>query len=65
MGSPLPDAMKPDMPAEEVTLTYHDGTSRTVYDTGIFNENKFQNKKTNSRYFDEAVPKNKLVKSNQ
>ena len=35
MGSPLPDAMKPDMPAEQVTMTYHDGTSRTVYDTGI------------------------------
>ena len=35
MGSPLPDAMKPEMPAEQVTMTYHDGTSRTVYDTGI------------------------------
>ncbi|WP_243443453.1 PAS domain-containing protein [Psychrobacter sp. JCM 18903] len=35
MGSPIPDAHKPDMPAEQITLTYYDGTSRTVYDTGI------------------------------
>lgn len=35
MGSPIPDAHKPDMPAKQVILTYHDGMSRTVYDTGI------------------------------
>ena len=35
MGSPIPDAHKPDLPAEQITLTYHDGTSRTVYDTGV------------------------------
>ncbi|MCG3879177.1 PAS domain-containing protein [Psychrobacter sp. Ps6] len=35
MGSPIPDAHKPDLPAEQITLTYYDGTSRTVYDTGI------------------------------
>ena len=35
MGATLPDAIKPDVPAEQVTLTYYDGTSRTVYDTGI------------------------------
>ena len=34
MGATLPDAIKPDVPAEQVTLTYYDGTSRTVYDTG-------------------------------
>ena len=35
MGSTLPDAIKPELPAEQVTLIYHDGTSRIVYDTGI------------------------------
>lgn len=35
MGSPLPDATKPEAPARQLTLTYHDGTSRVVYDTGI------------------------------
>ncbi|MGE6392976.1 PAS domain-containing protein [Psychrobacter pacificensis] len=35
MGSPIPDAHKPDLPADQITLTYHDGTSRTVYDTGV------------------------------
>lgn len=35
MGSPLSDAQKPDVPAKQITLTYHDGTSRTVYDSGI------------------------------
>lgn len=35
MGSPLLDAAKPDMPAEKVALTYHDGTSRSVYDSAI------------------------------
>lgn len=35
MGSTLPDAIKPELPAEQVTLTYHDGASRIVYDTGI------------------------------
>ena len=35
MGSPLPDAQKPELPAEQIMLTYHDGTSRTVYDTGV------------------------------
>lgn len=35
MPSPLPDAIKPDMPAKKVTQTYYDGTSRIVYDTGI------------------------------
>ena len=34
MGATLPDAIKPDVPAEQVTLTYYDGTSRTVYDNG-------------------------------
>ena len=35
MGAPIPDAHKPDMPAKQVTLTYYDGHSRTVYDTGV------------------------------
>lgn len=35
MGSPLPDAIKPEAPSRQLTLTYHDGTSRVVYDTGI------------------------------
>ena len=35
MGAPISDAHKPDVPAEQVTLTYHDGNARTVYDTGI------------------------------
>lgn len=35
MGSPIPDANKPDMPAEQIVLTYHDGTTRTIYETGI------------------------------
>jgi PAS domain S-box-containing protein len=35
MGSPLPDANKPDVPAEQITMTYHDGVSRIVYDSGI------------------------------
>ena len=35
MGATLPDAIKPDQADEQITLTYYDGTSRTVYDTGI------------------------------
>lgn len=35
MGSPLPDAIKPDVDATPVTLTYHDGTTRLVYDSAI------------------------------
>lgn len=35
MGAPLPDAVKPDVPAEEITLTYHTGVTRTVYDSEI------------------------------
>ncbi|MEN2750330.1 PAS domain-containing protein [Psychrobacter sp. FBL11] len=35
MGSPLLDAAKPDIPAKEVSITYHDGVSRTIYDSGI------------------------------
>ena len=35
MGSPLPDAAKPDVPAEQITMTYHDGCTRVVYDSGI------------------------------
>ncbi|OLF39148.1 MULTISPECIES: PAS domain-containing protein [unclassified Psychrobacter] len=35
MGSPLLDAVKPDVPAEKVSITYHDDVSRSVYDSGI------------------------------
>lgn len=35
MTAQLSDAQKPQLPAEQVTLTYHDGSSRTVYDTNI------------------------------
>lgn len=35
MGSPIPDALKPEAPAETIVLTYHDNSTRTVYDTGI------------------------------
>ena len=35
MCSPILDALSPDIPAEQITLTYYDGTSRTVYDTDI------------------------------
>jgi len=35
MGSVLADAVKPDAPAKAVTMTYHDGTSRVVYDSDI------------------------------
>ena len=35
MGSVLADAVKPDAPANAVTMTYHDGTSRVVYDSDI------------------------------
>ena len=35
MGSPLPDAQKPEAPSRQINLVYHDGTSRVVYDTGI------------------------------
>ena len=35
MGAPLPDATKPDLPAEQIALIYHDGVSRIVYDSGI------------------------------
>ncbi len=35
MGIPLPDANKPDTPADPITMTYHDGASRIIYDTGI------------------------------
>ncbi len=34
MGAPLPNAQKPDAAAKEVILTYHDGSTRIVYDTG-------------------------------
>ncbi|GAA0310413.1 PAS domain-containing protein [Psychrobacter aestuarii] len=35
MGSTLSDATKPDVPAEAITMHYHDGTSRVVYDSDI------------------------------
>jgi len=35
MGASLPDANKPDTTAEPITMTYHDGSSRVIYDTGI------------------------------
>lgn len=35
MGSVLADAVKPDAPAKAVTMTYHDGSSRVVYDSDI------------------------------
>lgn len=35
MGAPLPDAQKPAAPAEQIAHTYHDGSTRTLYDTGI------------------------------
>ena len=35
MVASLPDATKPDATAEPITITYHDGASRIIYDTGI------------------------------
>jgi PAS domain S-box-containing protein len=35
MVASLPDATKPDATAEPITMTYHDGASRIIYDTGI------------------------------
>lgn len=35
MGAALADANKPDTPAEPITMTYHDGAQRVVYDTAI------------------------------
>ncbi|WP_367106382.1 PAS domain-containing protein [uncultured Psychrobacter sp.] len=35
MASPLPDAEKPTTSVTPVPMTYHDGHSRTVYDSGI------------------------------
>jgi len=35
MVASLPDANKPDTTAEPITMTYHDGASRVIYDTGI------------------------------
>ena len=35
MGAPLPNAQKPDAAAEQIEHTYHDGSTRTVYDTGV------------------------------
>lgn len=35
MVASLPDANKPDTTAEPITMTYHDGSSRVIYDTGV------------------------------
>ena len=35
MAGPLSNAQKPDVQAKEVVLTYHDDSTRTVYDTGV------------------------------
>jgi PAS domain S-box-containing protein len=35
MVASLPDATKPDATAEPITMTYHDGASRIIYDTGV------------------------------
>lgn len=35
MASPLLDAAQPDLPAEKITLIYHDNSSRSIYDSGI------------------------------
>jgi aerotaxis receptor len=35
MVASLPDATKPDATAEPITITYHDGASRIIYDTGV------------------------------
>lgn len=35
MGASLPDANKPDASAKAITVTYHDGSTRVIYDTGI------------------------------